>query len=250
MEQKITSTTPQRNLKQNREPCLTATSAATTRGMGGLGPRWQTLWQHTALRAVTAARAPGGTKKSLPVTAAECVWKTKRPYKQRQKKSDVPAPAPQAAAPAEAPAPVPPLFTADNAVARAPAEKKSHPVLVAAPAVAPAPFSFGEPIHPSGVVVKIVGTEMSCQGRSCEEHDNCGDVLKEDVVVRLRKIQLMVEGKEETAIAAIWVTGGIDRCRVGFVPRHMVRHAPRYDGAPAQVTRVFSNDPETCDSTE
>jgi hypothetical protein len=91
---------------------------------------------------------------------------------------------------------------------------------------------------------------MSCQGRSCEEHDNCGEVLKEDVVVRLQKIQLMVEGKEETAIAAIWVTDGIDRCRVGFVPCRMVRLAPRYDGALAQVTRVFSSDPETCDSTK
>ena len=159
---------------------------------------------------VTAARAPG-TKKSLPVTVVERIWKTKRPYK-RQKKSNVPAPAPT-----EAPAPVPPLFTADNAMARAPAEKKSPPVLPAAPAVAPAPFSFGEPIHPSGIVAEIVGTEMSCQGRSCEEHDICGEVLKEDIVVRLRKIQLMVEGKEETAITAIWVTDGIDRCRVGFV---------------------------------
>ena len=204
--------------------------------------------------AVTAAPAPGGTKKSLPVTAAAAVrvWKTKRPYKQRQpkQKSSVPAPAPQAAVPAEAPAPIPPLFTANNAVAWAPAEKKSPPVLVAAPTVAPEPFSFGEPIHPSGIVVEIVGTEMSCQGRSCEEHEICGEVLMEDIVVRLRKIQLMVEGKEETAIAAIWVTDGIDRCRVGFVPRHMVRHAPRYDGALAQVTRVFSNDPATCDSME
>ena len=141
--------------------------------------------------AVTAARAPGGTKKSLPVTAAERVWKTKRPYQRHQKKSSVPAPAPQASAPAEAPAPVPPLFTADNAMARAPAEKKSPPVLPAVPAVAPTPFSFGEPIHPSGIVVEIVGMEMSCQGLSCEEHDNCGEVLKEDIVVRLRKIQLM-----------------------------------------------------------
>ncbi len=32
-------------------------------------------------------------------------------------------------------------------------------------------------------------------------------MLKEDVVVRLRKLQLMVEGKEEMAITAIWVTG-------------------------------------------
>jgi hypothetical protein len=75
-------------------------------------------------------------------------------------------------------------------------------------------------------------------------------MLKEDIVVCLRKIQLMVEGKEETAITAIWVSDRIDRCRVGFVPRHMVRHAARYDGALAQVTRVFSSNPETCDSTE
>ena len=77
--------------------------------------------------AVTAARAPGGTKKSLPVTAAKRVWKTKRPYQHHQKKSSMPAPAPQASAPAEAPAPVPPLFTADKAMVQAPAEKKSPP---------------------------------------------------------------------------------------------------------------------------
>ena len=69
-------------------------------------------------------------------------------------------------------------------------------------------------------------------------------------MVHLRKIQLMVEGKEETAIVAIWVMDGIDRCRVGFVPRHLVRHAAQYNGALAQVPRVFSSDPDTCDSTE
>ena len=82
--------------------------------------------------------------------------------------------------------------------------------------------------------VRLNDLSSSC----CEEHKICGKVLKEDVAVRLRKIQLMVEGKEETAIVAIWVTDGIDRCRVGFLPRHMVRHAARYDGALAQVTRV------------
>jgi hypothetical protein len=84
----------------------------------------------------------------------------------------------------------------------------------------------------------------------CEEHEICGKVLKEDVAVRLRKIQLMVEGKEETTIAATWVTDGINLCRVCFVPRHMVRHASQYDGALVQVTLVFSGDPETCDWAE
>ena len=71
--------------------------------------------------------------------------------------------------------------------------------------------------HPPGIVVEIVGTEAGDQGRSCEEHPaNCGEVLEPDVVVRLLKVQLMIEGREETAIAAVWVTvighciGGID----------------------------------------
>jgi hypothetical protein len=96
------------------------------------------------------------TKKAPSITAAECTWLTKPPDK-RQKKSNVPVPAPQAAAPAAVPAPVP-LVTVDNAVARAPVAKNSPPVLPATPAVAPTPFLFGEPVHPSGIVVQIVGT--------------------------------------------------------------------------------------------
>jgi hypothetical protein len=134
------------------------------------------------------------TKKSPSVTATKHTWLTKPPDKCK-KKSKVPVPAPQAAAlAAVVPAPVP-LVTVNNAVARAPVAKKSPPVLPAMPAVAPTPFLFGEPVHPSGIVVQIVWMRMSCQGRSCEEHEICGKVLKEDVMVRLRKIQLMVEGK-------------------------------------------------------
>jgi hypothetical protein len=108
-----------------------------------------------------------------------------------------------------------------------------------------------EPHHPSGVVVEIVGTERGDQGRSCEEHPlNCGVVMEDDVVVRLRKVQVIVEGREETAIAAVWVNDGVDRCRVGFLPRHMVKHAARYDGALAQCVRVFSADANVSDTAE
>jgi hypothetical protein len=107
------------------------------------------------------------------------------------------------------------------------------------------------PFHPTGIVVEIVGTEMSDQGHSCEEHPaNCGKVMANNVVVHLRKVKIMVEGREETVIAAIWINDGIDRCRVGFLPRHMVAHANHYDGAVAQVIRIFSGDPTFCDSTE
>ena len=109
---------------------------------------------------------------------------------------------------------------------------------------------MAEKAHPPGIVVEIVGTLMGDRGRSCEEHAVCGSVLEEDMVVRLRKVQILVDGFEETAIACYWVTDGIDRCRVGFLMRHMVAHAARYDGALAQVTRVFSGNEDECSREE
>ena len=104
--------------------------------------------------------------------------------------------------------------------------------------------------HPPGIVVEIVGTEMGDQGHSCEEHTVRGSVLEEDVVVRLRKVRVSVEGHKETAIPCIWVTDGIDCCRVGFLMHHMVAHAERYVGALAQVARVLSGDEAVCSREE
>jgi hypothetical protein len=60
---------------------------------------------------------------------------------------------------------------------------------------------------------------------------NCGEVLEEDVVVCHWKVQVVVDGRGEMAIAAIWVTEGINCCRVGFLKHHMVQHAAHFDGA-------------------
>jgi hypothetical protein len=66
--------------------------------------------------------------------------------------------------------------------------------------------------------MEIVGTEAGDRGRTCEEYTvNCGKVLKKNLVVCLRKVQVVVDEKEETAIAAVWVTDGINRCHVGFL---------------------------------
>jgi hypothetical protein len=46
---------------------------------------------------------------------------------------------------------------------------------------------------------------------------------------------------EETAVAAYWVTDGIDRCRVGFLPRHCVRQATTFDGHLVQVVALLAN---------
>ena len=107
-----------------------------------------------------------------------------------------------------------------------------------------------EPTHPSGITGEVVGIERGDRGHSCEEHDVCGMVVTEDTLLHLRKEQILVEGQEETAIACYWVTNGIDCCRVGFLKRHMVKHARRFNGAFVQVTKVFSMDPCVSDTAK
>ena len=101
------------------------------------------------------------------------------------------------------------------------------------------------PYHPSGILVDIVGINASDKGRSCEEHANCGSVLKIDTLVRFRSVQIWCDGQEEMALAVYWVTDGIDRCRVGFLPRHLLKHKEAYNGKLAQIVEFVaeSNSP-------
>ncbi len=59
--------------------------------------------------------------------------------------------------------------------------------------------------------MEIVRTEMGDRVHSWEEYpSNCGEVLANNMVVRLCKVQIVDDGREETAIAAYWVSDGID----------------------------------------
>jgi hypothetical protein len=96
------------------------------------------------------------------------------------------------------------------------------------------------PFHPCGITVEVVGIARGDRGRSCEEHDVCGAVLQEDSVVRIRHVQITGEmGKEESALAVYWISHGIDCCRVGFLPRHLVKQWQQYDGRIAQVVDLY-----------
>ena len=53
----------------------------------------------------------------------------------------------------------------------------------------------------------------------------CGEVVKEDTLLYLQKVQIEVNGHEETAMACIWVMDGIDHCSIGFLKCHVVKYA-------------------------
>jgi hypothetical protein len=141
------------------------------------------------------------------------------------------------------------VLQASAAVASKPSKLSRKKVAVANK---PPPQDQHPPMHPSGVVLDIVGTNRGDRGRSCEEHlDACGTaVLMDDAVIRIRKEQILVEDfkagkgkmKEETALTVNWVSDGIDRCRVGFLSRAYVPHAKLWDGVLCQVVFVGSAD--------
>ena len=135
-----------------------------------------------------------------------------------------------------------------RAAAQAASVPAARPV-VAQAAAAPPVCVNGPPsvpaVRPMAMTLEIVGTAKEDHGRSCEEHDCCGrEVLQEDVVVRLRREQILVPNKvskgyhEEAAYTVNWVTEGVDRCRVGFLGRAYVAQGALFDGVLCQVVSI------------
>jgi hypothetical protein len=97
-------------------------------------------------------------------------------------------------------------------------------------------------LHAEGLVIDIVGIAAGDRGCQCKEHRVCcGKVVDVDIVVRLRRKEILGKGnmREETAITVNWVTNGFEQCRVGFLLLSYVPDAAIYDGALCQIIEVF-----------
>ena len=158
------------------------------------------------------------------------------PIPKRQKK----LPSIIVATPAPAPPPVPLI-----AAAHAPEAAANEPDAPSAKMAAARRAHPAGPTHPERSLIKIVGITACDQGRSSEEHPYCWEVIDDDVVVCLCRVQVIMPsknggpGQEVTAVAVYWIPDGIDRCHVGFLPHHIAKYATRYDGVLAQVTETF-----------
>ena len=96
-----------------------------------------------------------------------------------------------------------------------------------------------ESYHPTDIVVKMVGTATSDQGCSCKKHEVCGSAHEVDSVVIFEKIMLIFSDEEETAIAVNAIANGTVGCHVGFLPHYMTPKVAIYDGAIAQIMKIY-----------
>jgi len=67
--------------------------------------------------------------------------------------------------------------------------------------------------HPPGIIVEVVGIGMGDRGRSFLEHSVCGEVVEEDTLLHLRRVQIEVDGHKETVIAVLsgWLASDMVR---------------------------------------
>jgi hypothetical protein len=109
--------------------------------------------------------------------------------------------------------------------------------------------------HAEGLVIDIAGIAAGDRGCQCKEHKVCcGKVVDVDIVVRLCCKEILVPDdflgkgnmREETAITVNWVTNGLERCHVEFLPLSYVPNAAVYDGTLCQVIEVFDKDESSC----
>ena len=87
------------------------------------------------------------------------------------------------------------------------------------------------------------GIESSTNGRSCYHHDICGSLVEEDVVLRLRKMQIRRTALDRKRLQSLHFTYLMALTSVmllGFLRCHFVPHAPSFDGVLVQVTEVYS----------
>ena len=102
------------------------------------------------------------------------------------------------------------------------------------------------PSHPTGIVVDIVGTEETSQGRTCDDGKTaCGSLLVTDSLVQFCQVQVLIDDVEETALAVYLISKGIDRYWVRFLRRFLVKHKKKYDGRLAQITHILGSESES-----
>ena len=64
-------------------------------------------------------------------------------------------------------------------------------------------------------------------------------------LVQLRKHQVYINGHEQRVVGVYWVSDGVDRCLVGYLLRHQVKHLNKLEGGLCQVTEVYSDNSDS-----
>ena len=91
-------------------------------------------------------------------------------------------------------------------------------------------------------MVEIVGIKDDERGRSCINHDVCGDILSAGMLVKINKVEIINEYKKaETAMAINVIVDNVETCHVGVLSRIMFDVYQHLDGKIARIISIYSD---------
>ena len=94
------------------------------------------------------------------------------------------------------------------------------------------------------MTIEIVGLHDPLRGRNCERHFACGETVQVHTILRLKNVKIWLLDKQEDAIAAYLVEGGVETCRVGFLRRHAIKYGAFYNNRLVQVVALSCESPD------
>ena len=92
--------------------------------------------------------------------------------------------------------------------------------------------------------VEIVGLHDGRRGRSCQIHSVCGSQVRVNSILKIKLITISIYGKEEEALGCFSLENGLEKCLVGFLRQHSIKHAINFKNKLVQIVEIH------CDSID
>ena len=94
-----------------------------------------------------------------------------------------------------------------------------------------------------GTLVDVVGVRAKNRGRSCPQHDCCGNQVERGMKVKVLKEKMKYRGDNEDDVLVVYlISGRVVGCKVGFLGQHLATtRADDYDGIILHIIEVYTD---------
>ena len=91
---------------------------------------------------------------------------------------------------------------------------------------------------------EILGLRGTTNGRSCEQHACCGEIVRPNDCVRFKAAVVPIDGVDQAGIKAVLILDGTELCTVGFLGKNIAalkKTSEKFANKFAQVIELYDS---------
>ena len=91
---------------------------------------------------------------------------------------------------------------------------------------------------------EILGLRGTTNGRSCEQHACCGEIVRPNDCVRFKAAVVPIDGVDQAGIKAVLILDGTELCTVGFLGKNIAalkKTSDKFVNKFAQVIELYDS---------